>query len=740
MTAQMKDQLMKKRTFMLFIIAFVVFGFIFWPGKATYAKEETVYSDGIYRYIIKDNNEKKVQLIGIESDKATKELYIPGKVFINNIEYTVDLVDIYYEYYSNEKYAKFYSSVSKINVADNFTGSLRNLTFAFENLEAIEFYGKDVPKEVDILLFYWNLKDFLFIVPKGTENAYSKVINIYIHYYFYSDLYEQDIEVKPTIISGNSKDIEFSYFAKDGFIYRVTKSAKKGKGKVELVGITHSLKLDYLKLPDKVSHNGYTYELTKLRHFALLGCGARVIVVPDSVTEMEGRVFDSTVELLFLSKNCKKIPSYMVADENSETNLRFVYVPEGVTTISDYAFNNIPLNTASIILPTTVTKAGKNSLYTFKLVTFLNKKPLDNVAAAVKKGTTVKVDKSAVSAFKKILGSKASVVEAKKIVKTKDIKVNKEELKLSTYNTATLIGTLSKGSNETIYWLSANPDILEVSSKGVITPKKAGTTYVVAYTRTSGRHKVVKVTVTEAIFDDGIFTYRITDPSKKTVTLCEIRPDKSLKTLTIPETVTYKKVKYTVTSVIANPDDPAVPLIPEKYSNNKIKTIIFPKSITGKVGYLGVLKNIESITFKGTKAPEAICNWYEDGGLLAWQAVIYVPKKCVNAYTSALWLRAYDTYQQTHYGCIMDFNVVETGNDQVKRFVADGILYHVTKYASKKNSGEVIVKGADVNLKKIVIKNTVKYKGYTYKVTAISRGAIDYKGKEVYIDKSVKRN
>ena len=132
MTAQMKDQLMKKRTFMLFIIAFVVFGFIFWPGKATYAKEETVYSDGIYRYIIKDNNEKKVQLIGIESDKATKELYIPGKVFINNIEYTVDLVDIYYEYYSNEKYAKFYSSVSKINVADNFTGSLRNLTFAFK--------------------------------------------------------------------------------------------------------------------------------------------------------------------------------------------------------------------------------------------------------------------------------------------------------------------------------------------------------------------------------------------------------------------------------------------------------------------------------------------------------------------------------------------------------------------------------------------------------------------------------
>jgi len=278
--------------------------------------------------------------------------------------------------------------------------------------------------------------------------------------------------------------------------------------------------------------------------------------------------------------------------------------------------------------------------------------------------------------------------------------------------------------------------------KGVVTPKKAGTTYVIAYTRTSGRHKAVKVTVSETKFNDGIFTYRITDPSKKTVTLCQARPGITLDTLTIPETVTYKKVKYTVTAVIADPDNPELPLIPEKYGNNKIKKITFPKSVTGKVGYLGILKSVESITFKGKTAPEAICNWYNDGGILAWQAVIYVPKGSVNAYGSFLWTiyGNNSTYQEVNYGCPMDFNIVEAGNDQVMRFVADGILYRVTKYAGKKKNGEAVVIGANVNLKKIVINSTVSYKGYTYKVTGVYKRVINNNNlKEIFIDDSIKK-
>lgn len=724
------------------VVIFLALCLIFSHGKEAYADDYAIYSDGIYRYRIIDEGKKSVQLIGIETTEKMKELDIPGKAVINGKEYTVGLVDILWDYYTNVNYDGFYNSVRKINVDDNFTGVLQNLSYAFKNLDTVEFYGKVAPKEVSVYLFNRDIKDFLFIVPEGTESVYSKVIKLYIHYYVVSDLYEQDIELTPTIVSADEKNIEYGCFAVDGFIYKVTKSAKNGIGKVELVGITHALKKDYIKLPEKVSNNGYTYKLTGLRRFSLVGCGARVIAVPDSVTDMEGAVFDSRVEILFLSKKCKVIPAYIITDENNETNLKYVYVPEGVTAISDHAFDNLPNNKVSIILPNSVKQVGKRALYAFKLVTFLNKKPLDKVALAINKGTTVKVNKSEVSAFGKILGSRVSVIAAKDIVKTKDLTVNKEELKLTTDKNATITAKLTKGSNETVYWLSANPDIVEVSDKGVVTPKKAGTTYVIAYTRTSGRHKAVKVTVSETKFNDGIFTYRITDPSKKTVTLCQARPGITLDTLTIPETVTYKKVKYTVTAVIADPDNPELPLIPEKYGNNKIKKITFPKSVTGKVGYLGILKSVESITFKGKTAPEAICNWYNDGGILAWQAVIYVPKGSVNAYGSSLWTiyGNNSTYQEVNYGCPMDFNIVEAGNDQVMRFVADGILYRVTKYAGKKKNGEAVVIGANVNLKKIVINSTVSYKGYTYKVTGVYKRVINNNNlKEIFIDDSIKK-
>lgn len=724
----------------LFVI--LVLNLLCLSGIRAYAGDDTVYADGIYRYKIVSGEEKKVQLVGIETDKKMKELAIPGKVLINGKEYTVDTVNISWAYYTNEKYAAFYNGVKKLNVAKDFTGSLYDPCYAFPNLNTIEFYGENAPREVTVYLSNRDIRDFLFIIPSGTESKYEKAIKLYISYYVVSDLYEQEIELAPTIVSKSDKyrDIEYSCFAEDGLIYKVTKSAKNGTGKVELVGITQKLNKGYLELPEKVRHNGYTYKLTALRRFCLAGCGARVIVVPDSVTKMEGHVFDKEVEILFLSKNCKEIPSYVITDENMETNLRFVYVPEGVTVISDYAFYCTPNNTSSIILPTSVRQVGKKSLYAFRLVTFLNKKPLDNVASAVNKGTKVKVNGSVISKFKKILGSKVSVVAARNIVKAKNLTVSKEKINLGTDKTAKITASLTKGSNENIYWQSSDPDIIEVSSKGVIIPKKAGTAYVIAYTRTSGRHKAVKIKVSYTTFDDGIFTYRITNPVDKTAALCQVRPGKTLKTLTIPETVRYKNVKYTVTEVIADPDDPGKPLIPDKYSKNKINKIVFPKSITGKVGYLGILNSVKNITFKGKTAPKAINNWYNDGGILAWQAVIYVPKGTVSSYNSVLMTVYGDksTYQESHYNCPMDFNIVESGNDQVMRFLVDGILYRVTKYAGKKN-GKAAVIGVDVNLKKIVIKSTVTYNGYTYDVIGICEGAIHYgNNNEVYIEKSIK--
>jgi hypothetical protein len=435
---------------------------------------------------------------------------------------------------------------------------------------------------------------------------------------------------------------------------------------------------------------------------------------------MDPAVFDNKVELLFLSKNCKVLPRNLIINENSDSHLRFVYVPEGVTTIADNGFNNIPYNTASIILPSTIKSLGKKSLYNFKLVTFLNKKPIQNISSAIKNGTTVKVNKSAISSYRSVLNSKVKVQAAKNVVKATKLTVKNTSYKINTMNTQKLTGSLTKGSNETVFWLSSDTNILEVSDKGVVNPKKAGTAYVIAYTRTSGLYKAIKVTVTNKSITQGVYTYRITNALKRTVALSQVKPGSSTKTLNIPETIKYKNKTYTVTEATADPDNTGVPLISNKYKDNHITKVVFPKTITGTIGYLGKMNNIKTIQFKGTTAPKEIRDWNGDGGLLTYQAIIYVPKNAVKAYTSALWIyNDYNSYSVLHYSNNVDYHILETGNAQLQRFVKNGILYQVTKQAGKTN-GNVTVKGVKASLDKIKVGGTVKQGKYTYNITEVS--------------------
>lgn len=463
------------------------------------AKEETVYKDGNYCYYITNETTKEVTLIGIEIKESMEEVTIPGKAIIKSTEYTVSKVDILWNYYSNEAYQDFYKNTHKLNIQENFKGSLINPLYAFQNVTSIEFYGKEtMPKEVKVETS--NRKenlDILFIVPVGMEEKYKNIIKETLVYYVYSDLYEQDISMTPTIVTAETDTIEYGLFNVDGFIYQVTKSAKNGIGEVQLIGISSMLDQSYISLPDTVNNKEHSYKLTQLCKFGLVGTRATVIHLPDSVTSMESGVFDKYVELLFLSKNCKVIPGWLITDENMESSLRFVSIPEGVTTLSDNAFNFLNKNQSSIILPTTVKTLGKKSVYGCKIVTFLNKKPVSNIAAAIKNGTTVKVDKSVLSKYKSLLSKKVSVTSAKNIVKSNTITLNAFSLNMVLSTTKSLKGTLSKGSNETIYWLSSNSDILSVSSKGAVTAKRVGTAYVIAYTRTSGLYKAVKVTITK---------------------------------------------------------------------------------------------------------------------------------------------------------------------------------------------------------------------------------------------------
>lgn len=160
-------------------------------------------------------------------------------------------------------------------------------------------------------------------------------------------------------------------------------------------------------------------------------------------------------------------------DSESYPHLTFVHVPEGVTTISDYAFS-YGTHTGSIILPTTIKSIGKNSLNNFKRVTFLKKKPISSILPSVAKNTIVKVNKANISEYKSILNKKVTLIAAKNIIKSTKIAVNTKSINMATLKTQKLTAKLSKGSNENIYWLSSNTDILQVSDKGVVKAKKAG--------------------------------------------------------------------------------------------------------------------------------------------------------------------------------------------------------------------------------------------------------------------------
>ncbi|HHX12338.1 MAG TPA: hypothetical protein GX731_05910, partial [Clostridiales bacterium] len=254
-------------------------------------------------------------------------------------DYAITKLDINWEYYENSSYKELYNKVKKITFADNFTGSVLDPIYPFPSVRTIEFQGSNTPDKVYVSLSNRSKNpDVVFIVPKGTETAYSNVIEENISYYNGSDLYEMEIPMKPTIIAKGTDKVENGVFANNGLLYQVTSSAKNGKGKVQLIGITNEMKHSYLNLAKELKNNGFTYELTKLLKFSLVRIGATEIVVPDTVTEMESYVFDKQVELLYLSKNCKVIPKNMITDENQESNLKYVYIPKEVTTIAANAF------------------------------------------------------------------------------------------------------------------------------------------------------------------------------------------------------------------------------------------------------------------------------------------------------------------------------------------------------------------------------------------------------------------
>lgn len=476
--------------FFIFIFSFIIAGSTKLTVKANVSTE---YEVGMYRYQITDEIKKEVNLIGITLPEYVTDIHIPAEVQINNSLYKITRVNLYK--------VTGGSQVEKVTISESFKGSFQQDSFDFPNVSVIEFLGKDiVPSEIYITVgTSAKVLQIPIIVPKEVKKQYEKIL----YYHFASDvsgdLTEKGFDLKPLLVSdlSEAEELEPGIFHKKGIIYQVIKSGEKGVGEVSLINLKESHKdsYSYLSLPKTVTNQGSTYELTEIDSFGLRNNKAKIIIIPDSVKKMGTGIFDPFAKLIFLSKNCKEITGYLF-DYESYTDVEFISVPEGVTTIGRNAFN-FGKKSGSIIVPSTVKNIEKNALSDFKLVTFLNKTPVANVKAVIGTDTTVKVNKSVINLFKKAIGSKADIVKAKDIIKSSKITLDKTSLTVKKGKTASIKATLTKGSNENVYWMSSDDSIITVSNKGVITGKKEGTAYIVAYTRTSGLHKAVKVTVTK---------------------------------------------------------------------------------------------------------------------------------------------------------------------------------------------------------------------------------------------------
>jgi hypothetical protein len=471
--------------------------------KTSYAATEE-YSDGIFTYKILDKDTKEVSIIKCTPDLTTTQIEIPSQVQIAGITYQVTAVggaglDMFY----NDNTEQYH--VNSIKFPEGITGTITNFDSYLPELKALIFEGSKPPKSIETT----RLSTVIY-VPDGTQEIYSKIIHARYEY-SKSGLYETTFELEPNVVAIGTEEVEDNYFIKDNMIYEVVAKAGSTIGKVKLLGNYLSVGQTYLKLSGTVTNKNYTYQLTELGTISLCGTWAKWIFLPDTIKTLESYVFDDKVTHVFLSKNIKTIPSKLFTGENREYSLKFIHIPEGVTTISNNAFGSF-YHIYSMILPSTINSIGENALASVKTIVFMRQKPVANLYKALginykafiygnsyAKSKVIKVAAQSVSSYQKAIKNysyKATIKEKKAVIVASKININQTTINVSKGNKKEIIAKLTgKKANEIIQWNSANTNVATVSKNGVITGVKKGTTYVLAYTQTSGLYKIIKVVV-----------------------------------------------------------------------------------------------------------------------------------------------------------------------------------------------------------------------------------------------------
>lgn len=558
-----------------------------------------------------------------KSYQTVKEIVIPNTVTKQVIIKRTHFAE-FMKSYNEDEYSDTSEAYWNELVDENNKKNFNPINIqAFPVLHKITFLSTTAPKKIAIEK-YVDTKDLLFEVPRKAKKKYQKVtqkilVRAMSHYDDWEGLHTyKSLKITPTITSKEDANPETHIFSTSDGIYLVKKEAGNGIGKVILLYAKRAQKIKSFSshiywnstreytLASEIKNGPYKYKLDEIASCALRNIICTIFVVPDTVTTLNSESMPLVPNYVFISKNCTKLPNHLFIATEDLPPVELIYA-SNVTKTDKYTFSNARVNTLVINKKARIS----NSI--------IKQKQVEDI---------FRVDRQ-------ITG--ASIKAPKSIT-----------LKI-TEQTKNLSASLSKNTGEHLKYIvlsnyrQDNLSCLTVSSKGNLTPKRAATLYVMVYSLESGKHTYVKVNIKNKTFKKGIFTYAInySGTGKHTVTLKKCTPDKHLKTLTIPSTVTYQGKVYKVTGAYAentyqdfkylaiNEYYLMKPIIPDSLAKKcNITKIIIPSTMTKGIILTSKLPKLKKIICQGSTAPICLCFYAKTMS----QVKVYVPKKAYSNY------------------------------------------------------------------------------------------------------------
>ena len=175
------------------------------------------------------------------------------------------------------------------------------------------------------------------IVPKGTKSSYKTT--------------SEWNGIKYIVEGGEGGEIGQT-FEINGLTYKISENNID----CAITGVSNVT--NELEIPNKVTFNGKTYNITSIGNYLFSGCnGLSSIIIPNSVTSIGNDAFSDCDGLtsIIIPNSVTSIGNGAFSDCDGLTS---IIIPNSVTSIGDYAFRNCGLT--SVTIPNNVTSIGSS--------------------------------------------------------------------------------------------------------------------------------------------------------------------------------------------------------------------------------------------------------------------------------------------------------------------------------------------------------------------------------------------